>query len=62
MSGENYLGSSENCLKNLYSTDFGIGTKEYIYICGTWTSFDKQIYIYGLKPFQSQSMDKIFRK
>jgi hypothetical protein len=32
MSGENYLGSSGNCPKKRYSTDFDVGPIEYIYV------------------------------
>jgi hypothetical protein len=45
MSGENCFGSSENIgnrPKTQYSTDFGIEPIEYIYMCDTWRSFEKQ--------------------
>jgi hypothetical protein len=48
MSGESF----KNRPKTRYPTDFGIGPIEYVCVCGTWISYERQI-IYGLKPLES---------
>jgi hypothetical protein len=68
MSGGNYLSNFKNFrnhLKSQYPTDFGVGPIEYIYMCvcvGYMDKLRKTKNIYGLKPLESKSMNKILYK